>query len=256
MSEADQERKERQEKEQMLIAAAMPFIIDEIPGLGEIQMAGMVLDYIDPYGYNHTLDRSGVDKFVAGMMGGTQKAMSALATYLQANGDTSALTDDQWKIIGKPIPASWPKQLAMYNGFTDDGKKYMIDVLGAMGTVADPRSQNMDTLGSCITSNNDQQMQQYCKNESYKNAYLKFWKENYDAFHKNAVDAASKSIGGLFGPVDEQKVVTEDNKIQGQKAKVAGLMAATGLIIIGLFIYVLFFSGSNISTSVTASPTK
>ena len=43
----EQAKRKRQQKEQMLVGASMMFIMDDIPGLGQVLMAFQALDYID-----------------------------------------------------------------------------------------------------------------------------------------------------------------------------------------------------------------
>jgi len=252
MSDADEKRKERQQLEQQATALAMMFIAEEIPGLGELMMAGIVLDYIDPYGYNNTLDRSAIDKFTTGMAQGTKVGMSALIKYLENNGDTSKFTDDEktsWSKMKTHLP---PDILKMYNNLEDDGKQRMINSLGSQGRVVNPINVNLSTLGNCLISDRDTIMEKNCKDNIYKKSYLDFWNNNKAKFEKDAKDAAKKSLEGLFSDDNKKKSQEADDKINSRKQTVIVLICIISALVIGMLIYILFFWNSKkITTSIT-----
>ena len=89
-SNVDSSEEQKIKYTSLIVATIMPFIMDEIPGLGELQMAGQVIDYIDPYGYNHVINRDAISNYmVQPVISKTQSALNAISTYLKT-GSVSA----------------------------------------------------------------------------------------------------------------------------------------------------------------------
>ena len=245
--QAEANRK-RHQKEQITVAALAPFVMEYIPGLGQVALAGMVFDYLDPYGYNHVVNRGTVDTVVSKALGTVLGGKEAVATYF--TGGFDSLTEDQKKLLGgKPSPAlkSLRAKFACaydetkagdpsYECLSPEGRKKMLDAILAFATVATPASTQPE-LATCVMAANPTQMASICKNADYTEAYTKFYKANEAEFKKNAADAAAKNFEKWFDQPQLDKIAAQDTAIAVRKARVAILLFAVAVFVLAAVAY-------------------
>ena len=128
-------KKSTQQKEQELSMALQPVVMEslaalgmEIPGLDIVQMAGMVIDSLDPYGYNNYIDRDTLNNTVSNNISQINDKLASAGQFMSPDN----------------LNANLPKELLpVYNQLSDDAQNNLMLSATQWGNVQTPYDLNL-----------------------------------------------------------------------------------------------------------------
>lgn len=212
----NQEEREKMESYAVMFASMSP-LAEAIPGLGEVQLLGMVFDLIDPYGYNQALNRKSLDGLLQDQYSTINQMQKSIANCYNSNGsDTSSCTS-------AGISAT---DLANFQSYSPNVQNTLLKSVTSWLTPIDPIVKFPDAL-MCTTSTNPDQMKD-CKNVQYQGYYMDFWNKNVAQYQADAQAAeqaaAEQAAAGLSGDTDQ------DSRNNANKRKIQLMLSLIFLI--------------------------
>jgi hypothetical protein len=204
-------KQRRQEIEGMVVGVAGPMLLaSTVPGLGEVQFAGMLLDNIDAYGYNKVINREGLTTIFQKQLITIANMQNAMVEYLK----TGHVSANQLKLLGgENNMKKLKEQKDFYDSLDDDNKKKTLNMISAWGVDAKPQStlsnKELDDMKVCMSALDKEELNKICKIKSYKDGYNAFYDKHKEEFDKNAVDAIKNSMGDLEYPKNEVNSVEQ-----------------------------------------------
>jgi hypothetical protein len=176
----------REKFEQLASMLGSIGVAEAIPGVGEIQMASMFIDFLDPYGYNQALTQDVLEQYVWTPQYNKIIEAQNNVTKCYTSGDSTACT-----AVGIT-----PDKLASYKSMSPTLQALTLKSRTSILTPADPVLQNPQQL-SCQLSTSPDSMNKECTDDLYKNTYLDFYNKNaaaYQADYKTQQEASSVAL--------------------------------------------------------------
>ena len=209
----------REKIESMAVMIASIVIAEEVPVLGEIQMALQLIDFIDPYGYNQALTRSTLNKLMQEQYTKIQTAQTAMANCFTTS-DPTACADAK-------ISSS---DLAEFKKLPQSLQDLRVKSLSSWATPFPPEVNYPDMM-LCTLATTPERMQD-CKNDLYKTTYLDYFNKNAPAYQANAEEAEAQAAAQAAAGFSGNSTQDASNSAHKKKIVIAVGVAYVVIIII------------------------
>lgn len=228
------DRKTREEIEGFAIGAASFAVAEEIPVIGEVQLAGQILDFFDPFGYNQALSEDAINTLV------TKSINSILAS--QATGTACYQSGDitNQACVDAGISAD---DMKTFLSLSSTGQNQKLASINSWTRKTDPLSNNVPlyicTLQSDLTDISDPKR---CSVPQYTELFSTYWNNNLNAYQNNLTgalqSAAAAQTSALQNEITQQEQ-TQDATNQKKLSRLKSvLIAATIIVFIVIYLIV------------------
>lgn len=225
----------REKYESMAVMVGSLALAESIPGLGELQMAGQVIDFIDPYGYNQAITRDALDGILTNQYSSIQDMQTSILNCYQGNDPNSSdcakakISPDSLANFAKLSPTLQEKRLKSLTSW--------VTPMAPEVLYEDMYICQLDTTLGDITTN--------CNDPVYKDLYTTFYNNNVASYQADAKAAAAKDAAAIAAQLIGTKDTTPSSVVDNQNAKNGKLIAtmAIGYIVI---VIVFFLIAKNI----------
>lgn len=216
---SDQENRQRYED---IASMFLSFgVAEAVPGVGEVQMALMFMDFIDPYGYNQALTRDTLNKILV--------ERYKDITDLQNSTRQCYLTQDPDACVKAKLSSS---DLTKFASYTPEIQNQILARLSSWAYPVPPEVNYPDLSYGCFDAYDFDSMND-CKNQVYKKIYQDFWTTHQAQYQANAAAAHQAAINQAA----QSMIGTDSSDTHLKKIRI--LLGAV-LVIVIIIVYLVF----------------